>query len=104
MPSIPEQRNSCGTQEEYNATIADEEKRLEKGAQNNSSNNTSGSFTNKYGTKTTKCAHSGCTNYIANSGDTNCCTAHSKRCLECYKYIDEDATYCMSCIRSAIEY
>ncbi len=58
-------------------------------------------FTNKYGTATTKCAHSGCDNYIASSGDTNCCTAHSNICLECFKYIDEDAMYCMSCLTSA---
>ena len=27
-------------------------------------------FTNKYGTATTECAQSGCSNYIASSGDT----------------------------------
>lgn len=59
------------------------------------------SFTNKYGTPTTKCAHLGCNNYIASSGDTNCCTIHSNRCLECGKYIDEDAAYCMDCIQKA---
>lgn len=62
----------------------------------------SSSFTNKYGTPTTKCAHPGCTNYIASSGDTNCCPSHSKRCFECGKYIDEDAFYCMDCIRKAL--
>lgn len=56
------------------------------------------SFTNKYGTETTKCAHSGCNNYIASSGDTNCCASHSNKCLNCDSYIDEDAMYCMSCI------
>ena len=61
----------------------------------------SSSFTNKYGTSTTKCAHIGCANYIASSGDTNCCTYHSRRCLSCSCYIDEDATYCMSCIKKA---
>lgn len=60
------------------------------------------SFTNKYGTPTTKCAHSGCDNYIASSGDTNCCTKHSKRCANCGCYIDEDATYCMDCIKNAL--
>lgn len=60
------------------------------------------SFTNKYGTATTKCAHPGCNNYIASSGDTNCCPTHSRRCLECGKYIDEDAAYCMDCIRKAL--
>ena len=64
--------------------------------------NSKSSFTNKYGTPTTKCAHSGCNNYIASSGDTNCCTIHSNRCLECGKYIDEDATYCMDCIQKAL--
>ena len=64
-------------------------------------NNTQPSFTNKYGTSTTKCAHTGCTKYIANSGDTNCCTEHSNRCLDCKKYIDEDAYWCVSCIAAA---
>lgn len=60
------------------------------------------SFTNKYGTSTTKCAHSGCSNYIASSGDTNCCTIHSKRCLECNCYIDEDGHWCIECIENAL--
>ena len=55
-------------------------------------------FTNDYGTRTTICAHSGCTNYIASSGDTNCCTEHSNKCFNCGKYIDEDAMYCMDCL------
>ena len=59
-------------------------------------------FTNKYGTPTTKCAHPGCNNYIASSGDTNCCTTHSKKCLTCGKYIDEDAVYCMDCLEKAL--
>ncbi len=67
-----------------------------------SSASSSSSFKNEYGTPTTKCAHPGCTNYIASSGDTNCCETHSNRCLECKKYIDEDATYCMSCLTKAI--
>ena len=67
-----------------------------------SSGGSRSSFTNQYGTPTTKCAHAGCNNYIASSGDTNCCTTHSRRCLECGKYIDEDATYCMDCIRKAV--
>ena len=61
------------------------------------------SFTNKYGTPTTKCAHPGCNNYIASTGDTNCCTVHSNRCLECGKYIDEDAFYCMSCLTNGVK-
>ena len=63
---------------------------------------TTGSFTNKYGTSTTKCAHPGCSNYIASSGDTNCCTLHSNRCGTCGKYIDEDAMYCLDCIADAL--
>ena len=62
----------------------------------------SNSFTNKYGTPTTKCAHPGCSNYIASSGDTNCCPTHSNKCLNCGKYIDEDAAYCMSCLSNAL--
>ena len=61
------------------------------------------SFTNKYGTSTTKCAHSGCSNYIASSGDTNCCSTHSNRCYECNCYIDEDANWCVKCIEDAIK-
>ena len=60
----------------------------------------SSSFTNKYGTATTNCAHAGCDNYIASSGDTNCCTVHSNTCQNCGKYIDEDALYCMDCLSS----
>lgn len=63
-----------------------------------STSKTSTTFTNKYGTATTYCNHSGCTNYIASSGDTNCCITHSNRCLNCNVYIDEDAMYCMSCL------
>ena len=70
-------------------------------ASSGSAKSSSVSFTNKYGTATTKCAHSGCSNYIASSGDTNCCKVHSNKCLECGKYIDEDATYCMSCLSKA---
>lgn len=58
-------------------------------------------FYNKYGSPTTKCAYAGCNNYIASSGDTNCCTVHSNRCGNCNKYIDGDAMYCMSCIEDA---
>ena len=71
------------------------------------SDNTSGSsssFTNKYGTPTTKCAHAGCNNYIATTGDTNCCPSHSSRCLNCGKYIDEDAMYCIDCISNSVSH
>ena len=59
---------------------------------------TKSDFTNKYGTPTTKCYISGCTNYIAKSGDTNCCTYHSNNCLNCHCYIDSDAMYCLDCL------
>ncbi len=62
---------------------------------------TASSFTNKYGTPTTKCAKPGCNNYIASSGDTCYCPTHSNRCLECNKYIDGDAMYCLDCIAKA---
>lgn len=65
------------------------------------SGSSSSGFSNKYGTSSTKCAVSGCSNYIASSGDTNCCASHSNKCLECRKYIDGDAMYCMSCLTSA---
>lgn len=67
-----------------------------------SSNGSSRTFTNKYGTTSTKCAHPGCSNFIASSGDTNCCATHSRRCQECNCYIDEDAMYCMDCIQNAL--
>ena len=60
-------------------------------------------FTNRFGTPTTICNHTGCNNYIASSGDTNCCTTHSKKCAECGCYVDEDALWCMSCIEKAID-
>lgn len=68
----------------------------------NSNTNRSSSFTNKFGTATTRCAYPGCSNYIASSGDTNSCTKHSNRCLQCGKYIDYDAMYCMSCLTDAV--
>lgn len=55
-------------------------------------------FTNSYGTPTTKCAHSGCSNTIAVSGDTNCCIIHSNKCFICGKYVDEDAIFCLDCL------
>ena len=63
----------------------------------------SSNFTNKFGTPDTVCAHSGCSNKIASSGDTNCCVSHSKGCGECGCYIDEDALFCMSCIEKAVK-
>ena len=60
-------------------------------------------FTNKYGTATTKCVVNGCNSYIASSGDTNCCVLHSNKCIECNKYIDGDALFCMDCIKDAMK-
>ena len=67
------------------------------------SNSTKINFTNKFGTATTKCNHPGCTNTIAPSGDTNCCTIHSQKCIDCGCYIDEDAIWCIDCILDALE-
>lgn len=60
------------------------------------------SFNNDYGTYSTKCAAHGCNNKIASSGDTMYCATHSNRCLNCNKYIDGDAMYCMSCLEDAL--
>lgn len=73
------------------------------GTTSSTSSSSSKSFSNAYGSATTLCAHRGCNNPIASSGDTNCCTIHSNRCLECGKYIDEDALYCMSCISKSLQ-
>lgn len=62
------------------------------------------SFTNKFGTPTTRCTHPGCNNYIASSGDTNCCVKHSNKCASCGCYIDEDASFCMDCIEKALNH
>ena len=75
---------------------------ITKAATGNKSQQSSSGFSNKYGTSTTKCAHIGCNNPIASTGDTNCCTVHSNRCLNCGKYIDEDAVYCMDCLTKAV--
>lgn len=93
----------CGVNQNKKQTPESEKESYSATTGNYSSqhSNTQSSFTNKYGTATTKCAHTGCSNYIAKSGDTNCCTTHSNRCLDCNKYIDEDAYYCVSCIAAA---
>ena len=62
------------------------------------------SFTNKFGTPTTRCTHPGCNSYIASSGDTNCCVKHSNKCASCGCYIDEDASFCMDCIEKALNH
>ena len=61
-------------------------------------------FTNEYGTSRTKCAYSTCNNVIASTGDTNCCIIHSNHCLSCGKYIDGDATWCMTCLSDALSW
>lgn len=63
--------------------------------------NTTRYFSNAYGTANTLCVVAGCDNYIASTGDTNCCVMHSNKCLECGKYIDGDAMYCISCLSKA---
>lgn len=63
-----------------------------------SNKSSTGLFTNKYGTATTRCAYDGCSKYIASSGDTNCCVSHSNKCLNCKCYIDSDAAFCMDCL------
>lgn len=89
----------------YDAGVITVEWHYDKNISNSGNDNTKDdntvAFTNKYGTPTTVCSHTGCTNYIAPSGDTNCCTVHSNRCMDCNCYIDEDATWCVSCLQKA---
>ena len=59
-------------------------------------------FSNCYGTLETECMHNGCHNTIALFGDTCNCIVHSNKCLNCGKYIDEDAIFCMECLTGAI--
>lgn len=87
---------------EYEETIAQEELSLKKYKTQPANEKNTISFTNKYGTPSTKCAHAGCNRTIAKSGDTKNCTIHSNKCLKCGKYIDEDAMYCMDCIKSSL--
>ena len=91
------------TQAEIKTKSNNEKENVQSPATKTSTSQTKEVFTNLYGTPTTICAHFGCTNFIASSGDTNCCTLHSKRCLVCRCYIDEDATYCLKCLKSATE-
>ncbi|MCI8285695.1 MAG: hypothetical protein HFE90_10640 [Firmicutes bacterium] len=106
MPASPGNTNSVGTAEPDNSGTDDssaDKSSPSKPSKSSSSYKSSSSFSNSYGTSKTKCAHAGCNNYIASSGDTNCCTIHSRRCLNCKKYIDEDALYCMKCLSSAVD-
>ena len=99
-----ENENLISSDTTVEATAKPIEKITEKKSNGSSdSDNTSDTFSNKYGTSLTKCAISDCENYIAKSGDTNCCTAHSNKCAECYCYIDSDAMYCMDCISEALD-
>jgi len=96
----------CGSSSDYNyntPTDSDDDDGYAYAATggNNSYDNSSSYFSNDYGTSTTKCAKSGCSNYIASSGDTAYCVSHSNKCLECYCYIDGDAMYCMDCLTAA---
>ena len=100
------------TTEKQNTTVAATEAEKKESTTSSTSKTSSSSsstkkpsstsFTNKYGTATTKCAKEGCNNYIASSGDTAYCTTHSNRCLECNKYIDGDAMYCLDCLSKAV--
>ena len=90
-----------GFTDEYNAMINDVI--LPDLIYEKKENDSNGSFTNKYGTPTTKCHHADCNNYIASSGDTWDCTQHANKCLNCGKYIDCDAMYCMDCIESSLD-
>lgn len=60
----------------------------------------SDSFTNKYGTAETVCAHPGCDSVIAASGDTNCCEEHSSICADCGCFVDEGNIYCSDCAKA----
>ena len=103
--AISQLENQILSLEKYNKPTANQSMAPSKPAvssKSSSSYSSSSSFTNRYGTSTTRCAHLGCSNYIASTGDTNCCTTHSRKCLQCGKYIDEDGTYCMDCIKSAV--
>lgn len=62
------------------------------------SSNDKVAFTNKYGSQNTICSYTGCYNKIASSGDTNCCSFHSKRCIDCGNYFNEKTMKCMECI------
>lgn len=87
---------------EIDGVSFEEKKSEEKSSLFSSNNSGSVGFTNKYGSPTTRCAKAGCSYYIASSGDTNCCVKHSNKCLECKKYIDGDAMYCMDCLSGSI--
>ena len=66
----------------------------------------SGTYTKtgkKIDTSPEQCLHSGCSNMAASTGDSFYCEKHSNRCLECNKYIDEDALFCLNCIVEALK-
>ena len=105
MTACSSQSSQVDSETTVKAESADstEKNTTEKNSTTTGNKTNSDSFSNEYGTASTKCAHPGCNNNIASSGDTNCCTVHSNRCLDCNKYIDEDAMYCMDCLTKASE-
>lgn len=56
----------------------------------------------KVNTAPLQCEHPNCLNKAAETGDSHYCEEHSNKCLECNKYIDEDALYCVNCILKAL--
>ena len=59
--------------------------------------NNSEEFTNKLGTADTVCAHTGCKELIAPSGETLNCIKHSSTCSVCGCYISEGESMCSQC-------
>lgn len=55
-------------------------------------------FTNRQGREETVCAHEGCKNTVARSGDTAFCEEHSARCRDCGCYIGEGEKLCADCL------
>lgn len=94
--------NSCGSEsyESPSNAATSTYSSTDKSSGSNKSNNV-GSVSGGQSSSSAICAHSGCTNKVA-SGDTVYCSAHSNKCLNCGKYIDEDALYCMSCLKESI--
>ena len=66
------------------------------------STRSSSSYSSSSSGSSRTCAHRGCTRKAVTSGDSIYCSTHSNRCLNCGKYIDEDAMYCMSCLSKAL--
>ena len=94
--------NSCGS-ETYEPTSNSPASTYNPTYQssNSSKSNNVGAVSGIQSSTSNVCAHSGCTNKVA-SGDTVYCSMHSNKCLNCGKYIDEDALYCMSCLKDSV--